>query len=143
MEEKRPRGRPRKTDAMRQAEQKAERQKFLSSNPDIKLVDVKEAAWLLRWDKTTVRRYILEGQIPATMNPRNPLDLAEANGLKNNHRSSKVRYRIQKSFLAHMIYGKYINQELQPMSEQELAEAINKLNASLREYEAELEQQEA
>jgi hypothetical protein len=42
-----------------------------------------------------------------------------------------------------MIYGKYINQELQPMSEQELAEAINKLNASLREYEAELEQQEA
>lgn len=133
------RGRPRKSETTKQTEQQAAKERYLSSNPEVLLINVKEAAWLLRWDDTTVRRYILAEKIPATMNPRNPQDLAEANGTKKGHRSSKVRYRIQKTWIAQRMYGKYINQVLQPMTEEEMSIAINKLNAALKVYEAEQE----
>jgi len=136
-------GRKVKTQEQRDAEQQEIKEKLRSSNPDIHLISVPEAAWLLRWDTTTIRRYILAGKIPATMNPRNPQDLAEANGLATNRRSSKVRYRIQKKYIAHLMYGNYIGGELQPMNDDEMAKAITKLNAALVQYEAEQEAQEA
>lgn len=106
-----------------------------SSNPDITLINVNEAAWLLRWDVTTVRRKITAGAIPAITNPRNPLSMEEANGLTKNKRSSKLRYKIQKKFIAALMYGTYVGGELQPMSAEQETEALDRLNAALREYE--------
>lgn len=123
-----------------QAKRKAGRPKIevvdlRSSNPEVTLISVPEAAWLLRWDVTTVRRKILNGSIPATTNPRSPQSLEEANGLVGFKPNSKNRYRIQKTFIAQRMYGSFIAGEIQPMSEQEMTVALERLNAALREYE--------
>lgn len=58
-----------------------------------------EISWLFNADVSTVRRYIKGGALEAVILPRDPRNLAEANGAAP-ERKTKEAYRVRKTVVA-------------------------------------------